>query len=198
MIKKSYFLNSNKKKLSKKLLTKYSDAVSSLKKELNSLRGVVERSVSCLLLETISDCLNQYTRFTEVSVTKPELMDDLDVIIAREDLMQVLSNLFQNSLDAMRDNRVKKISISIGEAVNNSVTLKIQDAGSGIPEQIQERIFEDNFSTKSQTGLGLPHAQKLLRRYGGDIQLVNNSSVKGACFEIKLMVLKHDSWQEKN
>lgn len=184
---------SSKGKFREKSLRQYAGALNSLIMELSRLRSEVDKMVSCYLLETIADGLNKFPRFTEVSVTKPEFMNDLRVIIPRVDLMQVLSNLFQNSLDALRRQKTKKLSISVAEGVNNTVTIRIEDNGPGVSSEIKNQIFDESFSSKQQSGVGLFHARELLRQYGGDIHLADRSLQNGACFEIKLMVLNHEN-----
>jgi PAS domain S-box-containing protein len=63
----------------------------------------------------------------------------------------------------------------------------IQDNGMGIPEEIQDKIFDPFFTTKedSRAGLGLTLAKAIVKRHGGDIEVMSQRG-HGAVFTIKL------------
>ena len=74
----------------------------------------------------------------------------------------------------------------------SEVILRIQDTGTGVPQEIQKKIFEPFFTTKSEgigTGLGLSLSQKVVEKYGGKISLVS-SSKQGTLFEIRMPRLR--------
>ena len=77
------------------------------------------------------------------------------------------------------------INIDI-EQINKRITIKVQDNGIGIPEDLMERIFEPNFTTKnSGTGLGLTMIRRMIEDYGGEIS-VKSQVGKGSTFTISL------------
>lgn len=112
----------------------------------------------------------------------------LKVIILPEQLAQVFTNLFDNALEAMSHTKNKRIRISIEPLVDEQLTIHIQDFGEGIPSHLRSIIFEESFSTKGSSDLGLYHARKFLRHYGGDLKLMQSSLGKGTIFQIKLRV----------
>jgi Signal transduction histidine kinase len=60
------------------------------------------------------------------------------------------------------------------------------DNGSGIPPEVQDKIFEPNFSTKTGgTGLGLAIAQKSIDDLGGTINYETTEG-EGTTFRIRL------------
>lgn len=64
------------------------------------------------------------------------------------------------------------------------------DAGSGVPEEIQERIFDPFFTTKEVgegTGLRLSVSRQIVSQHEGELALRESSSA-GATFEIRLPV----------
>lgn len=109
--------------------------------------------------------------------TAPTLVADAD------ELRRVFINLMRNSVQAME--RGGKISVET--AVSRGIcTVRITDTGAGIPQVLQARVFQPNFSTKTDgTGLGLAMARKVVEDLNGAISL---SSVpgKGTTIEIKL------------
>ncbi len=69
--------------------------------------------------------------------------------------------------------------------------LTVSDTGSGIPEELLERIFEPYFTTKGQgkgTGLGLAVVYGIVREHQGDI-LVGSEVGRGSTFRVFLPVM---------
>jgi signal transduction histidine kinase len=74
--------------------------------------------------------------------------------------------------------------------------LEIEDQGPGVPEGMEERIFEPEISLESgkemnhrlqkHMGLGLFFSRYVARVYGGDIRCIRGQGDIGACFEIRL------------
>ena len=90
----------------------------------------------------------------------------------------VVLNLIQNALDAMPEGGVLGVATSVLQHVTSGSAyfqLIITDTGVGIPDDIQSRIFELNFTTKSAKGkgmgLGLWWVRNFVRRARGDITL---------------------------
>jgi C4-dicarboxylate-specific signal transduction histidine kinase len=64
---------------------------------------------------------------------------------------------------------------------NNTVVLRIEDNGMGIPENIQKEIFKPFFTTKPTgegTGLGLSLSNTIMQSQDGLIELQESSSEK--------------------
>ena len=67
---------------------------------------------------------------------------------------------------------------------------KVEDTGSGIKPELQDRIFEPFFTTKeSGTGLGLAITKRLVQNLGGDLTLESQPGKK-TVFTISLRELK--------
>lgn len=77
------------------------------------------------------------------------------IVAYGSELNQVWTNILDNAIDAMKG---KGEIVIRTQQVQNSVTIEIEDNGSGIPKEIQSRIFDPFFTTKEPgkgTGLGL-------------------------------------------
>jgi two-component system sensor kinase len=55
--------------------------------------------------------------------------------------------------------------------------MRIEDFGKGIPDEIKERVFEEGFAygETGRSGLGLYIVKKVVERYGGRVEIENNS-----------------------
>ncbi len=96
-------------------------------------------------------------------------------------LRQVLLNIIINALEAMPSGGVVTVSL---QQDAEQVVIDICDTGPGIPEALQQRIFEMHFTTKNTgTGIGLYVARSVVNEHGGNITL-RSSLGEGACFTI--------------
>jgi len=119
-------------------------------------------------------------------------------------LSQLLLNIATNSAQAMQT-RGGNIHISLhllmvddkqpadqaDLAPGNYVRLTIADNGSGIPVEIQSKIFDPYFTTKGPdqgTGMGLAVAMGIVNAHGGHIDLISTPGL-GTTFHIYLPVM---------
>jgi two-component system, cell cycle sensor histidine kinase and response regulator CckA len=101
-------------------------------------------------------------------------------------LEQVVMNLVLNARDAMPDGG--QVTLRTGVHQNRFVRLDVIDSGHGMPQELQARIFEPYFTTKSEgtgTGLGLLTVQSVLKEAGGYIT-VRSAPGAGATFSVFL------------
>ena len=98
-------------------------------------------------------------------------------------IKRILHNLTGNAADAMPDGGTLMITAA---RVAEYVHLEIHDTGSGIPDEIRERIF-DPFVTHGKThgtGLGLAVVRRIVEEHHGDVSV--SSSTTGTTFTIRL------------
>ncbi|MBA7582007.1 Adaptive-response sensory-kinase SasA [subsurface metagenome] len=87
----------------------------------------------------------------------------------KEKMVQVFSNLINNAIQSIPDDRKGEITISL-DIIDEKVLVKIADNGSGIPKKIGDKLFEPNFTTKtSGMGLGLAIVKNIMEDAGGRI-----------------------------
>lgn len=106
-----------------------------------------------------------------------EQEEDLAVVADREGLRKVLVNVMENAIEAIPDGGTVTVRC---RRAGGTAAVVIEDTGAGLPPEVQERLFEPYFSTKTNgTGLGLAICQSLVREMGGDIRLRNRSNGRG-------------------
>lgn len=106
-------------------------------------------------------------------------------------LQQVLLNVILNSVQAMPQGGELTIRCASAKGATGGriVHLDIEDTGTGIPAEIQPRIFETFLSGRSGgTGLGLAIARRILLDHHGDMHLVRTSP-QGTTMRITLPLL---------
>nr|MBP6378525.1 HAMP domain-containing histidine kinase [Kaistella sp.] len=111
-----------------------------------------------------------------------------DIIMIEMDkiyLSRIITNLVANSRQAKHDDRDNIINLDV-EQRQKRVIITVDDNGTGIPEELYDRIFEPNFTSKtSGTGLGLTMVRKMVEDYKGEIS-VKSELGKGSTFTISL------------
>jgi two-component system NtrC family sensor kinase len=124
-----------------------------------SIRECVE-SMLTILGHRYKDRISVETQYGE-----PELLECYPGL-----LTQAVMNLVANSIDAIAERGVIKISTGAeGEWYRIAVT----DSGIGIPEEALEKILDPFFTTKpvgQGTGLGLSITYSIVRKHGGKIE----------------------------
>lgn len=112
---------------------------------------------------------------------EPGLWIDAD----REQMRRVLVNLLKNAGQSIADKERGRIRVEARKS-GGQVEIRIEDNGSGISEEIREKIFEPNFTTKtSGMGLGLAICRRIVESYGGEIGFETECG-KGTVFFIRL------------
>ncbi len=166
----------------KKVTDTLINQVETLKKistEFSSLAKMPRLNVERInLIEIIEQAVNLFADEKTEFITS---FSESGVFIEADsdNLKRTLINLIRNSIQA----EAGKIEIE----VNNSrdvVQLILTDNGLGVPEEIKNKIFDINFSTKKEgMGLGLTLAKRFLENTGADIELADSTG-KGASFII--------------
>jgi nitrogen fixation/metabolism regulation signal transduction histidine kinase len=166
----------------------------------------------------ISNIVTEFTRFARLSAPRPQPLDltdlarqvarlhatsadgaRLEVVVEhapptvradRDQIVQVLTNLVQNALDAVKDRgQGGEVHISIDTEGPAHVSVTVRDNGSGVPSEIAARLFEPYATTKPHgTGLGLAIAQRIAIEHNGELSYVAAATGPGAAFRLVLPV----------
>jgi two-component system nitrogen regulation sensor histidine kinase NtrY len=163
----------------------------------------------------LKNLLSEFSRFARLPMCKPERID-LHALIEEtlkryngslaaitlqkqydskissvnadpEQLQRVLTNLLDNSLDALVDEENRRIEIrTVLNDARRSVTIELSDNGPGIAAEDYEHLFLPYFSTKKKgTGLGLAIVRQIVTDHNGFIRAEPNLP-KGTRFIVEL------------
>ncbi|MEJ7732048.1 MAG: ATP-binding protein [Polyangiaceae bacterium] len=111
------------------------------------------------------------------------------VVADKDQVVQVLTNLIQNGLDAAAEIRPDpRVTVTLGPAPGEHVRIVVRDNGPGVSEAFVPRLFVPYATTKEKgTGLGLAIVQRIVLEHGGEISY-RTATKGGAVFQILLPV----------
>ncbi|MCT4671761.1 MAG: HAMP domain-containing histidine kinase [Prolixibacteraceae bacterium] len=137
------------------------------------------------LHESIKETINLFSSSEVTIIWEDNIKNKMPVLADKEQLGRLFINLIKNGKQAVDD--TKESIINITTSIDKSYyVITIKDNGSGIPEEIQDRLFEPYFTTKSQgTGLGLAIVKKIVETFHGEIHFESAKDV-GTCFTIHI------------
>lgn len=104
-------------------------------------------------------------------------------------LIQVIDNIIQNAIYAYNGNPNEKIDLTITKE-ENMIQFKIQDYGTGISDQVKDKLFKEMITTrgKNGTGLGLYMSYSMIKgNFKGDMYFESEEG-KGTTFYIKVPI----------
>jgi PAS domain S-box-containing protein len=137
--------------------------------------------------EVITLSLNRLHR--DGVVLRTELTEGLPLVMGdRVQLQQVILNLLQNAVDAMRmiDDRPRELIIRTGQDEIESVRLSMQDSGPGFDFEAIERLFDAFYTTKDDgMGIGLSVSRSIIENHHGCLWATLNDG-PGATFSFSI------------
>ena len=109
------------------------------------------------------------------------------VFADKEHLNGIFSNLIKNGIQSIPTGREGVITLSM-EIKGNRVIVAISDNGTGISQDLEQKMFTPNFTTKSSgMGLGLSIVKRYVENAGGNISFESEID-KGTVFYVELPV----------
>jgi len=124
-------------------------------------------------------------------------IDEVNIEGYKNELIQVIINIINNSKDEFeRNNQEKRLIFIDVKDHENIVKISIKDNAGGIKKEILSKVFDSYFTTKNEkegTGIGLYMSREIIQKHmHGKIEVSNdkysyeNVTYKGALFEIEL------------
>lgn len=150
-------------------LLKFAETYRNLNKisDLN-LKKVYVRDLFETMHTLMEPTLDQKHIEMDVILKDPDLMVDVDTNL----IEQVLINLIVNAIEAVKEKEHPVISLSAYHTPNNKTVIKVADNGTGMPEELLDKIFIPFFSTKKTgSGIGLSLCKQIMMKHKGNIQV---------------------------
>ena len=118
-----------------------------------------------------------------------EADDDLPLVDGHyEALLRAFRNLIRNAVESMEgSDRPRRVDVVV-RASDGHVVVSVGDAGPGLPEGVEARLFEPDYTTKSRgTGLGLALVRQAVVAHGGEVR-ARSREEGGAEFVVRLPI----------
>ncbi len=156
-------------------------------------------------LADINKLANEYLRLSYLgfrgkdnsfsATTKTDFDETIGMVsIIPQDIGRVLLNLYNNAFYAVNEKSKQQIKgyepsvLVTTKKAGGKVELRVKDNGSGIPQNLTDKIFQPFFTTKPAgqgTGLGLSLSYDIIKAHGGTIR-VDSKEGEEAEFEVQL------------
>jgi signal transduction histidine kinase len=90
-----------------------------------------------------------------------------------------------NAIEAVKEKEAPRIILTADQTLNKKVIIKVIDNGSGIPEELLDKIFIPFFSTKKHgSGIGLSLCKQIMMLHRGTLQ-VQSVEGQGTAFSMQ-------------
>ena len=145
--------------------------------------------VEANLIEGIETVLTIYQNYLKQGITVIKEYSEIPSVLCYEaELNQVWTNIIFNAIQAMKNKGILTLQVrEEAEDLNKYIVIVIQDNGSGIPIEIQPKIFDAFYTTKKSgegSGLGLHICKQIVDKHKGSITV--ESEVGKTTFTIKI------------
>ncbi|HAT84521.1 MAG TPA: hypothetical protein DCS30_00230 [Rhizobiales bacterium] len=128
----------------------------------------------------------------DVHLTIKPFHTPLMIMGDRGQMEQVFLNILQNAIDAVSDQSVRKIILTMTN-MDEMAKISIHDSGPGLSQDIETTLFDPFVTTKPHgdgLGLGLAISTKIVESFGGGLSAQNSDQQgMGAIFTVQLPLL---------
>jgi signal transduction histidine kinase len=138
------------------------------------------------LKEKLSEVILLFENMNSITISLAVSGDQPIGIIADKDQFgRAIINLIKNGLQAIPRDRAGVLNVNLSKD-ENWAYISVTDNGNGVPAELQDKLFEPSFTTKSGgMGLGLAIAKKIIESFNGEIWFQSTRGVETTFF-IKL------------
>ncbi len=167
--------------------TKLMDRLHDLEKQVNDMllfaKGGDNKVVKPF---SIAELVSEFLPMVETAVKNNQIdfgleVEEQDAVLMgnANAIASALSNLVMNAIQIA--GKASQLDVFF-RPVNGELKVSVQDNGPGVPKELQGKIMEPFFTTRSQgTGLGLAVVQMVCRAHDGRLELISEEG-DGACF----------------
>jgi signal transduction histidine kinase len=145
--------------------------------------------VEANLVEGLETVLTIYQNYIKQGITVVREYSEIPMVNCYEaELNQVWTNIIFNAIQAMKNKGTLTINVrEENENSQKSIVVSIRDNGSGIPKDIQPKIFDAFYTTKKSgegSGLGLHICKQIIDKHNGSITV--DSEIGNTTFKVKI------------
>ena len=146
------------------------------------------------IIEVVIKLLRPKIKEKHVTILR-ELPENIPkVYVDRIQIEQVLINLLNNAIDAMKSTPLLKREIIIQSRYDKeTIQVKVFDRGTGLPNNMRSDVFEPFFSTKNEgMGMGLSISRSIMESHNGSLN-AEQRELGGSIFSFTLPIGNEDS-----
>jgi signal transduction histidine kinase len=163
------------------------DTLSTIATEFSNFAKMPKANLEKINVEQIlTNSIALFHDYTGVEIVfKNETSLEPVVFADKEQLLRVFNNLIKNAIQSIPEDKKGLIEIFLSTE-NKQVSISITDNGSGINEEVVDKIFVPNFTTKTGgMGLGLAMVKNIVETANGRIWFETKNSL-GTTFHVSL------------
>ena len=136
------------------------------------------------LVRIVRSVVDTFSAEEHVTINAEIAVDHAYIMADKELMLRVFNNLIKNAIQAIPMHNAGIIEIHLKEE-DKKVVIAVRDNGTGISEEMKDKIFVPNFTTKSTgTGLGLAMVKQIIESHDGQISF--ESEPGNTIFTIRL------------
>lgn len=167
-----------------KTLIEQIETLSNIATEFSSFAKMPKSNIEAVNLRELMERAAAFHANSEAEIVLDLAMDEPSIVQAdREQMTRVFNNLIKNGIQATPDDRTPTITLGLIRSDDRWIA-SVRDNGSGIPDELREKIFVPNFTTKSSgMGLGLAMVKNIIETTNGKIWFESEAD-KGTVFYI--------------
>jgi signal transduction histidine kinase len=146
------------------------ESLSSIASEFSAFAKMPDTRLERInIFDMLSQAVTIFKQMDNLKISYHPAPEPFYIFADRDQLLRCFNNLLKNAIEATPEDRPGLIEINHTISEKN-ILLTIKDNGNGIPENMREKIFEPNFTTKSSgTGLGLAFVKNSIENAGGKV-----------------------------
>ncbi len=162
-----------------KMLINQIDILTNIASEFHAFARMPKINLKTINLTTVVNEVAYIFAQEKVNITSTSENVEIEILSDKDQLKRTLVNLIRNAIQASS----KNITLNVSRDAEQTY-IRVIDDGHGIKPELVGKIFEENFTTKTQgMGLGLNMARKFVESLNGTIR-IEESSEKGTVFLI--------------
>jgi signal transduction histidine kinase len=150
-----------------------------------------DKCISEIISEILNEKRLEYKSSEDLQFNHTvDLTKETYLTVPERDIKRIISNIINNSIEAQSYKGIITITLT---KLEQEVLISIKDQGSGIPKEIESKIFEKDFSfgkenhKRSGSGIGLFHAKQTLEKFNSEIYFETSKGI-GTTFFLKIPI----------